>query len=159
MSATQEQNDGTVSEIQNKAQKPPGVSAKNKQTLLMLLAGGAIVLVIALSNSSSSSTPKPKTPGSATPANPATPKAIQEYARQLDDNVRNLAQERARADEGRRGTSDGRSAESQTRTLIRHPNRLREFLPPHGRLLLAGNRGGSGGWHQRQRSSCTRSTS
>jgi hypothetical protein len=102
MSANQEQSDGTVSEIENKAQKPPGVSAKNKQTLLMLLAGGAIVMVIALSNSSPSSAPKPKTSGSgSTSANPATPKAIQEYARQLDDNVRNLAQERARAEQMR----------------------------------------------------------
>jgi hypothetical protein len=35
MSATQEQNDGVVPEIQNRAQRPPGVSPKNKQTMLM----------------------------------------------------------------------------------------------------------------------------
>jgi type IV secretion system protein VirB10 len=98
--STEPQN-STVPEIQDKAAKPPGVIAKNKQTLIMLAAGGVIVAVITFSNSSGTSTPKPKAPaaGAGSAASPASPKTIQEYARQLDENARTLAQERAKAEQ------------------------------------------------------------
>jgi type IV secretion system protein VirB10 len=103
MSAEQETNPGTVSQIRNDAQAPPGVSAKRRQTILTLAGGGLVVAVIAFSNSASTSAPKPKATnsGSNNAVSPASPKTIQQYAKQLDDDTRGLAQERARAEQMR----------------------------------------------------------
>ena len=103
MSAEQENNAGTVSEIRNDAQSPPGVSAKRKQTILTLAGGGLVVAVIAFSNSTTTTTPKPKpaNAGGNSAVSPASPKTIQQYAKQLDDDTRGLAQERARAEQMR----------------------------------------------------------
>lgn len=95
-----EPKNGMVPEIKDKAAKPPGVIAKNKQTLIMLAAGGLIVAVITFSNSSGTSAPKPRAAvGAGGAGSPASPKTIQEYARQLDENARTLAQERAKAEQ------------------------------------------------------------
>jgi type IV secretion system protein VirB10 len=98
---SKEPQNNTVPEIQDKAPKPPGVIAKNRQSLIMLAAGGLIVAVITFSNSSGTSAPKPRATaaGAGGAASPASPKAIQEYARQLDENARTLAQERAKAEQ------------------------------------------------------------
>ncbi len=103
MSAEQENNAGTVSQIRNDAQSPPGVSAKRKQTILTLAGGGLVVAVIAFSNSTTTSAPKPKTTNARgnNAMSPASPKTIQQYAKQLDDDTRGLAQERARAEQMR----------------------------------------------------------
>jgi type IV secretion system protein VirB10 len=93
---------GSVPEIQNKVPKPPGVSPKNRQTIVMLAVGGLIALVIAFSNSSG--TPKPKAAPSKTRGQeptPISPKSVQQYARQLEEDTKNLAQERARAEQMR----------------------------------------------------------
>ncbi|MCU1327994.1 MAG: putative conjugal transfer protein TrbI family [Bryobacterales bacterium] len=93
---------GPVPEIQNKAPKPPGVSPKNRQTVVMLAVGGLIALVIAFSNSSGPSKPK-ASPSKARvqEPTPVSPKSVQQYARQLEDDTKNLAQERARAEQMR----------------------------------------------------------
>ena len=103
MSAEQENNAGTVSQIRNDAQSPPGVSAKRKQTILTLAGGGLVVAVIAFSNSTTTTAPKPKTTNARgnNAMSPASPKTIQQYAKQLDDDTRGLAQERARAEQMR----------------------------------------------------------
>jgi type IV secretory pathway VirB10-like protein len=103
MSHEQDPNAGAVPEMRNKSPLPPGVSAKRRQTMLMLAGGGAVVLVIALSNSPAPSRAKSKA-GAAAGSNavaPTTPKTIQQYAKQLDDDTRGLAQERARAEQMR----------------------------------------------------------
>jgi type IV secretory pathway VirB10-like protein len=89
---------GSVPEIQNKSVKPAGVTSKHRQTMIMLAVGGLIVLVISFSNSSPDK-PKTRTNGGSNPVTPTSPKTAQEYARQLDDEARGLAQERARAEQ------------------------------------------------------------
>src|SRR4051794_22692997 len=78
---------GSVPEIQNKVPKPPGVSPKNRQTVVMLAVGGLIALVIAFSNSPGPSKPKasPSKTRSQEPT-PISPKSVQQYARQLEDD-------------------------------------------------------------------------
>ncbi len=99
--ADQTPNDGAVPEIQNKVPKPPGVSAKHRQTVIMLAVGGLIALVIALSNSPSTPKTKAKTAKPSAAENPTSPQSVQQYVRQLDEEAKNLAQERARAEQMR----------------------------------------------------------
>lgn len=96
--AEQDTNTGSVPEIQNKSAQPAGVTSKNRQTMIMLAVGGLIVLVISFSNSSPDKPKARPTAGTSSVA-PTSPKTAQEYARQLDDEARGLAQERARAEQ------------------------------------------------------------
>jgi type IV secretory pathway VirB10-like protein len=94
----QDANAGSVPDIENKSVKPAGVTSKNKQTMVMLAVGGLIVLVISFSNPGPD---KPKTRGGNTTntVNPISPKSAQEYGKQLEEEARGLAQERARAEQ------------------------------------------------------------
>ncbi len=94
----QDASTGAVPDIQNKSVKPAGVTSKSRQTMIMLAVGGLIVLVISFSNSSPDK-PKARTAGGSNAVTPTSPKTAQEYARQLDDEARGLAQERARAEQ------------------------------------------------------------
>jgi type IV secretion system protein VirB10 len=92
---------GPVPELQNKVPKPPGVSGKNRQTIIMLAVGGLIALVIAFSNSSTPTTKVKSGKGGAETVNPTSPQSVQQYVRQLDEDAKSLAQERAHAEQMR----------------------------------------------------------
>jgi type IV secretion system protein TrbI len=90
---------GSVPEIQNKAPKPPGVSPKNRQTIIMLAVGGLIAIVIAFSNSSAPPKTRTGSKGGSATASPTSPKSVQQYVHQLDEDAKSLAQERAHAEQ------------------------------------------------------------
>jgi hypothetical protein len=90
---------GSVPEIQNKASKPPGVSPKNRQTLIMLAVGGLIAIVIAFSNSSAPPKTRTGSKGGSATASPTSPKSVRQYVQQLDEDAKSLAQERAHAEQ------------------------------------------------------------
>jgi type IV secretory pathway VirB10-like protein len=89
---------GSVPDIENKSIKPAGVTSKNKQTMVMLAVGGLIVLVISFSNSGPDK-PKARGGNATNTVNPTSPKSAQEYGKQLEEEARGLAQERARAEQ------------------------------------------------------------
>jgi type IV secretion system protein VirB10 len=67
----------------------------------MLAVGGLIALVIAFSNSSTPKTKAKSGKGGSETVNPTSPKSVQQYVQQLDEDAKNLAQERAHAEQMR----------------------------------------------------------
>jgi len=65
----------------------------------MLAVGGLIALVIAFSNSSTPNARAKTGKSAGDTANPTSPKSIQQYVHQLDEDAKNLAQERAHAEQ------------------------------------------------------------
>jgi type IV secretion system protein TrbI len=90
-----------VPEIQNKAQKAPGILPRNAQTWVIVIIAAVMIVVIAFSNSANP-TPKPKSVSAPQQsASPPNQRQIDQYRAMVDEEARKLAIERQRLDQAK----------------------------------------------------------